>query len=190
MLISIYFLFLFLSCAVACLCKKKNETGQGRTNQLGGTFINGRPLPNHKRLQIIEMAAKGIRPCNISRQLRISHGCVSKILNRYQETGSFRPGVIGGSKPRNTTPEIEGKIHDVRKQYPTLNDSQIRDKLIELGICDKNSAPSLNSIGRLCGISRSSGSPNGLVGKFSSIANIFFFSGCFFFGFCFFMIQF
>lgn len=47
------------------------------------------------RLKIIEMAAKGVRPCNISRQLRISHGCVSKILNRYQETGSFRPGVIG-----------------------------------------------------------------------------------------------
>ncbi|KAK1124212.1 hypothetical protein K0M31_006587 [Melipona bicolor] len=41
--------------------------GQGRVNQLGGVFINGRPLPNHIRLKIVEMAAAGVRPCVISR---------------------------------------------------------------------------------------------------------------------------
>ena len=61
-----------------------SPAGQGRVNQLGGVYINGRPLPNHIRLKIVEMAAAGIRPCVISRQLRVSHGCVSKILNRYQ----------------------------------------------------------------------------------------------------------
>lgn len=72
--------------------------GQGRVNQLGGLFINGRPLPQPTRWRIVEMAASGVRPCNISRQLKVSHGCVSKILNRFSETGSVRPGVIGGSK--------------------------------------------------------------------------------------------
>ncbi|CAG07684.1 unnamed protein product, partial [Tetraodon nigroviridis] len=42
--------------------------GQGRVNQLGGVFINGRPLPNHIRHKIVEMAHHGIRPCVISRQ--------------------------------------------------------------------------------------------------------------------------
>lgn len=112
------------------------------------------------------MASKGIRPCNISRQLRVSHGCVSKILNKYQETGSFRPGVIGGSKPRNTTPEIETRIYEIRKQDPSILSWQIKDKLIQMGICDKNTAPSISSISRLCREGRSDSVHHGLVGKF------------------------
>ena len=124
-------------------------SGQGRVNQLGGVFINGRPLPNHIRLKIVELAAAGVRPCVISRQLRVSHGCVSKILNRYQETGSIRPGVIGGSKPRVATPEIENRIEDMKKENPGIFSWEIREQLIKEGICDKQSAPSVSSISRL-----------------------------------------
>lgn len=85
----------------------------------------------------------------ISRQLRVSHGCVSKILNRYQETGSIRPGVIGGSKPRVATPEIENRIEDLKKQNPGIFSWEIREKLISEGLCDKNTAPSVSSISRL-----------------------------------------
>ncbi|CAH8842017.1 unnamed protein product [Trichobilharzia szidati] len=75
--------------------------GQGRVNQLGGMFINGRPLPYETRLKIVELSSNGIRPCDISRQLKVSHGCVSKILQRYSETGSVSPGATGGArKPR------------------------------------------------------------------------------------------
>ncbi|XP_057653727.1 protein gooseberry-like [Diorhabda carinulata] len=123
--------------------------GQGRVNQLGGVFINGRPLPNHIRLKIVEMAAAGVRPCVISRQLRVSHGCVSKILNRYQETGSIRPGVIGGSKPRVATPEVESRIEQYKRENPSIFSWEIRDRLVKEGICDRSTAPSVSAISRL-----------------------------------------
>ncbi|KAL1449001.1 hypothetical protein WDU94_000245 [Cyamophila willieti] len=74
------------------------HTGQAGVNQLGGVFVNGRPLPDCVRRRIVELALLGVRPCDISRQLLVSHGCVSKILTRFYETGSIRPGSIGGNK--------------------------------------------------------------------------------------------
>ncbi|XP_048471183.1 paired box protein Pax-7 isoform X6 [Rhincodon typus] len=124
--------------------------GQGRVNQLGGVFINGRPLPNHIRHKIVEMAHHGIRPCVISRQLRVSHGCVSKILCRYQETGSIRPGAIGGSKPRQVaTPDVEKKIEEFKRENPGMFSWEIRDKLLKDGICDRSTVPSVSSISRV-----------------------------------------
>ncbi|XP_056278287.1 paired box protein Pax-7-like [Pseudoliparis swirei] len=117
--------------------------GQGRVNQLGGVFINGRPLPNHIRHKIVEMAHHGVRPCVISRQLRVSHGCVSKILCRYQETGSIRPGAIGGSKPRQVaTPDVEKRIEEYKRDSPGMFSWEIRDKLLKDGVCDRSAAPS------------------------------------------------
>ncbi|XP_029302255.1 LOW QUALITY PROTEIN: paired box protein Pax-7-like [Cottoperca gobio] len=117
--------------------------GQGRVNQLGGVFINGRPLPNHIRHKIVEMAHHGIRPCVISRQLRVSHGCVSKILCRYQETGSIRPGAIGGSKPRQVaTPDVEKRIEEYKRDNPGMFSWEIRDKLLKDGVCDRSTVPS------------------------------------------------
>ncbi|XP_076848060.1 paired box protein Pax-7b [Brachyhypopomus gauderio] len=124
--------------------------GQGRVNQLGGVFINGRPLPNHIRHKIVEMAHHGIRPCVISRQLRVSHGCVSKILCRYQETGSIRPGAIGGSKPRQVaTPDVEKRIEEYKRENPGMFSWEIRDKLLKDGVCDRSSVPSVSSISRV-----------------------------------------
>ncbi|XP_064871964.1 paired box protein Pax-5-like isoform X2 [Oncorhynchus nerka] len=121
----------------------------GGVNQLGGVFVNGRPLPDVVRTRIVELAHQGVRPCDISRQLRVSHGCVSKILGRYYETGSIRPGVIGGSKPKVATPKVVDKIADYKRQNPTMFAWEIRDRLLAERVCDNDSVPSVSSINRI-----------------------------------------
>ncbi|XP_062427169.1 LOW QUALITY PROTEIN: paired box protein Pax-1 [Rhea pennata] len=125
------------------------EQSYGEVNQLGGVFVNGRPLPNAVRLRIVELAQLGIRPCDISRQLRVSHGCVSKILARYNETGSILPGAIGGSKPRVTTPNVVKHIRDYKQGDPGIFAWEIRDRLLADGVCDKYNVPSVSSISRI-----------------------------------------
>ncbi|XP_061590098.1 paired box protein Pax-8 isoform X1 [Cololabis saira] len=128
-----------------------NNTGRGHggPNQLGGMFVNGRPLPEVIRQRIVDMAHQGVRPCDISRQLRVSHGCVSKILGRYYETGSIKPGVIGGSKPKVATPKVVEKIAEYKRQNPTMFAWEIRDRLLSEGVCDSDTVPSVSSINRI-----------------------------------------
>ncbi|KAI9519120.1 Paired box protein Pax-5 [Dissostichus eleginoides] len=126
-----------------------SASGHGGVNQLGGVFVNGRPLPDVVRQRIVELAHQGVRPCDISRQLRVSHGCVSKILGRYYETGSIRPGVIGGSKPKVATPKVVDKIADYKRQNPTMFAWEIRDRLLAERVCDNDSVPSVSSINRI-----------------------------------------
>ncbi|XP_038061562.1 paired box protein Pax-5-like isoform X2 [Patiria miniata] len=121
----------------------------GGVNQLGGVFVNGRPLPDMVRQRIVDLAHSGVRPCDISRQLRVSHGCVSKILGRYYETGSIRPGVIGGSKPKVATPKVVNKIAEYKRQNPTMFAWEIRDRLLAEAVCEKDSVPSVSSINRI-----------------------------------------
>ncbi|XP_006821852.1 paired box protein Pax-2a-like [Saccoglossus kowalevskii] len=123
--------------------------GQGGINQLGGIFANGRPLPFHTRHRILELAHLGLRPCDISRQLLVSHGCVSKILSRYSETGSILPGAIGGSKPRVSTPEVIERISDYKHENSSMFAWEIRERLLIEGVCTKENLPSVSSINRI-----------------------------------------
>merc|ERR1711962_32597 len=128
---------------------KDSKKGQGGVNQLGGVFVNGRPLPDVVRQRIVELAHQGVRPCDISRQLRVSHGCVSKILSRFYETGNFKAGVIGGSKPKVATPHVVNAITNFKKENPTMFAWEIRDRLVSEGICNSDGVPSVSSINRI-----------------------------------------
>nr|XP_012229169.1 PREDICTED: paired box protein Pax-6-like isoform X1 [Linepithema humile]XP_012229170.1 PREDICTED: paired box protein Pax-6-like isoform X1 [Linepithema humile]XP_012229171.1 PREDICTED: paired box protein Pax-6-like isoform X1 [Linepithema humile]XP_012229172.1 PREDICTED: paired box protein Pax-6-like isoform X1 [Linepithema humile] len=124
--------------------------GHSGVNQLGGVFVGGRPLPDSTRQKIVELAHSGARPCDISRILQVSNGCVSKILgSRYYETGSIRPRAIGGSKPRVATAEVVSKISLYKSECPSIFAWEIRDRLLQEGVCTNDNIPSVSSINRV-----------------------------------------
>lgn len=67
---------------------------------------------------------------------------------RYYETGSIRPGVIGGSKPKVATPKVVLRIEDYKKNNPTMFAWEIRERLLADNVCDADNVPSVSSINR------------------------------------------
>lgn len=74
--------------------------------------------------------------------------------------------MIGGSKPRVATPDVEKRIEDYKRENPGIFSWEIRDRLVKEGICDRNTAPSVSSISRL--LRGNGGPPPGGLGGLSS----------------------
>lgn len=136
--------------------------GVSQLNQLGGTYINGRPLSNEVRHEIIALALQGFRPCDISRRLQITHGCISKLLSKYRKTGSIQPGGKGVGRPRVITPHLAEKIEQYTNQQPGIYSWEIRDRLVQENVCSIGNVPSLSSISRLLTYNRTASAAEGL----------------------------
>ena len=80
----------------------------------------------------------------------MSNGCVSKILCRYYETGTIKPKAIGGSKPRVATSVVVTKVAIYKQECPSIFAWEIRDRLLNEGICTPENIPSVRELLAFC----------------------------------------
>ena len=73
---------------------------------------------------------------------------VLPIIFRFYETGNYKAGVIGGSKPKVATPHVVDAIAKYKKDNPTMFAWEIRDRLLSEGVCTHDNVPSVSSINR------------------------------------------
>lgn len=70
---------------------------------------------------------------------------IHNLFPRYYETGSIRPRAIGGSKPRVATAEVVSKISQYKRECPSIFAWEIRDRLLQEGVCTNDNIPSVSA---------------------------------------------
>ncbi|KAI4463928.1 paired box protein pax-6-related-related [Holotrichia oblita] len=119
-----------------------SAAGHSGINQLGGVYVNGRPLPDSTRQKMSNWRIP-------VRDHATSRGYCRHSAHRYYETGSIKPRAIGGSKPRVATQPVVQKIAEFKRECPSIFAWEIRDRLLSEGVCNNDNIPSVSSINRV-----------------------------------------
>jgi transposase len=117
-----------------------------KQNQLGGTFQNGKPTPDIVKQRIINKYAQGISVSKISEDLQITERGVRKVVSTFEETGQIDPKLRIGRAHYKTTDNVLQHIEFIKTQKPSMYGREIRDKLLDVGVCDIDSVPSRRTI--------------------------------------------
>ncbi|XP_076452042.1 uncharacterized protein LOC143287710 [Babylonia areolata] len=140
--------------------RNRPSGGTVNVNRYGRLFSNGRPLSKSMRQELLKMHKSGFKPCEISRKLAVSHGCISKILRKYQKTGNLAPGKIGGSEPKVTTPVVVDNIRRYKADNGGLAAWRIQARLVSNRVCTQRNVPSVSSINRILRMISGNRGPN------------------------------
>ena len=83
------------------------------------------------------------------KQIEVTQSFFFLLYYRFYETGSVKPGIIGGSKPKVATPKVVTKIEEYKRENPSIFAWEIRDRLLTEKVCNKANVPSVSSINRI-----------------------------------------
>ena len=94
------------------------------------------------------MFSHGVTKSSLDEIISALISSLSPFCFRFYETGNFKAGVIGGSKPKVATPCVVDAISRYKKDNPTMFAWEIRDRLLSEGVCSQDNVPSVSSINR------------------------------------------
>jgi transposase len=117
-----------------------------KQNRLGGNFENGKHTPRIVRQRIVSKYGQGVSISQISKDLQVTERGVRKIISSYEETKSIDPKLHLGQDHYKTTDNVLQHIEYIKTQKPSTYGKEIKDKLLDLGVCDNDTVPSRQTI--------------------------------------------
>ncbi|XP_028394489.1 uncharacterized protein LOC114518683 [Dendronephthya gigantea] len=117
-----------------------------KQNRLAGTFQNGKSTPHIVKQRIINKYAQGISVSRISKDLQITERGVRKIVTTFAESGRIYPKLHVGCAHYKTTDNVLQHIEFIKTQKASTYGREIRDRLLDLGVCDIDTVPSRQTI--------------------------------------------
>ena len=117
-----------------------------KQNCLGGSFQNGKCTPKLLKQRILSKYAEGVSVSAISRDTQVTSRGIRKIISTYEETGPLDLKPHFGRAHYKTTNNVLQHIEYMKTQKPSIYAREIKDKLLDIGVCDMNSVPSRQTI--------------------------------------------
>ena len=102
-----------------------------------------------KREEIIALWSSGaVRQEEIPERVGLSRKTVTNVVNKFLQHGSLFPGKPGWKERTVSTPDVvEFVEYSKIKKKPSIQTSEIRQSLVDEGICNVANLPSRSTIG-------------------------------------------
>ena len=118
-------------------------------NALDRQFRSGKPLSTEIRRRIVDLYLSGEGPREISPTVRVTYGGVCRIIRHYQTYGTHFPLSRGGQRnPSKLSDNVLESIELFKLMKPSMFGREIRERLLNDGVCDGRNLPALSTLNK------------------------------------------
>jgi transposase len=124
------------------------EHNMSKLNTHGGLYYPGKASGAVSRENVVQLYTTGKSLRQIGDICRLSAEGVRKIVNRYLESGTYEPKANGLSRERHSviTTSVLQHIELYKQMKPSMYLKEIKQQLLDDGVCTLNNVPSIQSI--------------------------------------------